>query len=271
MLTQEEWDSLTPEEQGQKEAEKPVTPTPGVDDDIVIIGGKPRPLQNFVSEIVRKTKEEVIREVGNRQLEQIPPPRPAQSSEDYMGNVLKQAEDEMSRTGRSVPLETILGLIAQGSQYHIRNTVTSMRQAAKTVQETVKSLKGKYRDYKEYEDEFRDAVDNINSDLVSQQGLEMLFNSIRGAKLDDKLAKIEEANRKRAEKDEKIVGPSSGSGTGAGGSKPTLNENQKKEFISMGLDTEDEYTGLLQKRQARAKAEGWKVIPQTLSETAQRG
>lgn len=262
----------------QENLESPLTeenpPHQEVKDDVVIIGGKERPLKNFISEIQRKTEESVLQklrgEQDNYHRPEEPKPVSYDSKDNYLSKIVQDAEDEMVRTGRTVPIETIIGLITSGSQYHVNNTVTVLKNSEKAIKTAKKSLREQHKDYKEYEDEFDTILENIDPKLVNVQSLERLFNSIRGERIGKTLIKQEEDRKKKIEKEEEIVGPSKGSGL----SKPkkeTLTSTQIEEMIDLGFDEEDDYLERLKKRQERAKIEKWKTIPQTLGEKSQKG
>ena len=69
-LTVAEWGVLTDEEKEQREEEMPdeLSAHPAVEEDVVIIGGKPRPLKNFVGEITRKVRDDVLSEINTNRV-----------------------------------------------------------------------------------------------------------------------------------------------------------------------------------------------------------
>jgi len=264
MLTQQEWDVLSPEEQTKRQSEKPASPAPEVKEDVVIIDGKPRPLKNYLSEITRKVTEDVRRDLTPAS------PQPAvekATSTDFTKQILLDAEREMEETGQVVPVNTILRLISQGSQYHIREAMGSSKSAQKMVKEVRKELKSQYKDFGEYEDEFDEIVDNIEPKFVTKDGLKIVFDSLRGKRLDVIIKKKEEAATKKAEEERRIIGDTS-EGTAAA-SKPKsvkLTEEQAKEMKDMGFETEEDYLGRLEKKRAVAKKQGAKNVPETIAE-----
>lgn len=262
MLTQEQWDALTPEEQEKRQSEKP-SPAPEVKEDVVIINGVARPLKNFIAEISRKTKEDVLAEINA----QPPKPTPAPVAQgDWQKQIATMAEREMEETGNMLPVNTILTLINQGTQHHIKNYTTTTNQANKVIKETKKELKSAYKDYGDYEDEFEEIIETIEPQNVSKDGLKIIFNSLRGKKLDDILKREREEAARKAEENPIVIGDLA-RGSAGGGNKPMkLTAEQQKEMSDMGFETEEDYTGRLKKYQSVAKKNGAKNTPQLLSE-----
>lgn len=249
-------------------------PRQEVKEDVVVIGGKERPLRNFVAEIQRKTEESILSKLRNERKTELPDRQSQPVANDdrsnYISKILNDAEEEMTRTGRILPVETIISLITSGSQYHANSTVSAMKNAERIIKSAKKKLKEQHKDYKDYENEFEDTIDEINPLSITAQGLEMLFDSIMGRKIKEKMAKLEEEKIVKAERGEKIVGPSSGSGN-VKSKKEVLTPEQQKEAIDMGFETEEDYFERLKKRQDRARSEGVKIIPQTLGEKIHKG
>src|SRR3990167_9785420 len=91
------------------------SPDPEVKEDVVIIGGVARPLKNFMAEISRKTKEEVMEEIKRTTPPPSQPVLQPVSQSDWNKQVVAMAEREMEETGSIVPVNTMLNLIAQGT------------------------------------------------------------------------------------------------------------------------------------------------------------
>ena len=261
-LTVEQWEALSTEEKEARAAEKPSSSSE-VKDDVVIIGGKPRPLKNFVEEITRKVKEDVMAGINTRPAE----PTRQPDNTDWRKRVAQQAEKEMEETGSIVPVNTILDLINQGTNYHLNQFSTANKTAQKVIKETRKELKSSYKDYSDYEDEFDGIVENIEPQNVSKEGLKIIFQSLRGNKLDELLGKAREAGAKGAEEEKRILGDIA-SGNASHSSKPSgkLTAEQREEMTDMGFESEEDYSGRLKKYQDIAKRKSAKNTPQTLSE-----
>ena len=261
MLTQEQWDALPAEEQVKRQAEKP-----SAEEDMVVIGGQKRPLKNFIAEITRKVKEDVIAETRNNN--PTPPPPKQPDNTDWRRNIASRAEKEMEETGSIVPVNTILDLINQGTSYHVNQFSTANKNAQKVIKETRKELKTTYKDYSEYEDRFDEILDGIEPQNVSKEGLKIIFNSLRGEKLDELLKKERERGSKEAEEGKTIIGDvSSGSGSSSGtSSSGKLTIDQESEMSDMGFESKEDYLGRLIKYREIAKRRGAKNIPALLSE-----
>ena len=260
-LTTEEWIKLTPEEQEARTDEKPEeTPLPPeVKEDVVTFAdGSTRPLKNLIGEITRKVKEEMRREAPPpREEPKTPPPKT-----DFIQRITTQAEDEMTRTGSTFPVNTILGLISDASRYHVSSGYSTLKKSNKVIKSTKRELKKQYKDFGDYEDEFDDKIDEADPSQITSEGLKLVFNAIRGSKMDEIITKIKTPPKEPT----KIVGPSVGTGTGAAKGKVKLTPEQEKEMKDMGFDTEEDYLGRLHKYQDLARKKGLKVIPSLISE-----
>ena len=243
------------------------TPAPSpeseVTEDFVTIGGVKRPLKNFMAEISRKTKEEVMEEIRRTT------PASAQpvSQSDWNKQVVAMAEKEMEETGSIVPVNTILNLIAQGTTYHLGEHNKTLKNAQKTLKDVRKELKGQYKDFGDYADEFDAIIEDIDPRQISKDGLKIVFDSLRGKRLDDILKKRDEEAAKKPD-DTKILGEVGrvSAMVSTGVKTKNLTSEQKKEMMDMGFETEEDYLGRLEKRRQIAKSKGTKNIPDTLSE-----
>lgn len=268
-LTQEQWDALAPEEQEKRQDEKPSASLPEVKEDVVVIDGKPRPLKNFIAEMTRKVKEEVLKEVPKPDaLPKPDAPKPDAPKGDFQKKVLKMAEDEMAESGSVIPINTILSLISQGTNYHITQHSQQTKASRKVIKETKKELKAQYKNFADYEDEFDEIVDTITPQNISKEGLKIVYNSLRGKNLDEILKKEREAATKKAEEDKEIIGDLS-KPTEKTTLKPTtikLSQEQMDEMKNMGFETEADYIGRLNKFREVAKRRNAKNVPNLLSE-----
>lgn len=265
-ITQEEWGKLTPEEQETRMDEKPeetppASSAPEVKEDVVVIGGKERPLKNFMAEITRKVKDEVTEEVLASTKKETPKPT---NNQDYQKQILSMAEREMEETGSMLPVNTILTLISQGAGYHVKTASA----ANKTVKTTKRELKKEYKDFGDYEDEFDDIVESVEPQNVSKEGLKIIFNSVRGKKTDEIINKRVEEGIKKGLEDKKILGtldtPSTSTITPKFSGK--LTPAQEEEMKDMGFETPADYMGRLKKYQEIAKRKNAKNTPILLSE-----
>ena len=264
MLTQAEWDVLSAEEQAERQAEKPSSPSPEVDEDFVMVGGKKRPLKNFLAENNRKMKDEILEEVNASRPS---PAVPVQPEGNWQKQIALAAQREMEETGEIVPVNTILNLVSRASQYQFMEHSKIVKNAQKIIKEIKSELKGQYKDYRDYEDEFENIIDNVDPQQISKDGLKIIFNSLRGQKIDEIVKEKEEAAVKKTMEERKIIGeitPSSSSSAGA--KKEKISPAQSKEMKDMGFDTEQDYLGRLEKKRQVAKSRGATNIPDLISE-----
>lgn len=265
-MTQQEWEELSTEEQEERKEEKPFTSSASeVKDDVVIINGKARPLKNYTDEITRKVKEAIIKEMPAK--EEKKEERP-QSTQDWRKQISAAAEREMEETGSLIPVNTIATLINQGVSYGINEHNKTSKTSAKIIKEIVKELKSTYKDFNEYEDSFNEILDTIEPQNVSKEGLKIVYNSLRGDRLDEILAKERNKTEKKSEEDKKIIGElSSGTAGSSGGNKSKkLTAEQEKEKISMGFESDEDYLGRLTKKREVFKKRNALNVPETLSE-----
>lgn len=266
-MTPEEWNVLPPEEQTKRQDEKPSESSSSseVKEDVVIIDGKPRPLKNFMAEMTRKVKEDVLREMPVSEFKR--EEKPVVHPQDWQKTIVSAAEREMEETGSIIPVNTILGLINQGTQFQLNEFNKSNKQAQSMTKAVKRELRSQYKDYAEYEDEFESIIEEIDPRSVTKDGLVVLFNSLRGKHLDEILEKERETASKKAIEDKKIIGEVS-----SGGKKfsPKLTNKltrlQQQEMRSMGFETEEDYLGRIEHRQAYAKSRNAKNVPDTLAE-----
>jgi hypothetical protein len=268
MLKQEEWDALSPEEQTARASEKPVERSGEQKEDMVIIDGKPRPLKNFMAELSRKTKDEVMAEINANKK-----PDPVVNTQQAPDNLLKRinemAEEEMTRTGSLLPVGTVLNLINKGVEYQLGERSKTTKNAQKMIKDTKKELKSLFKDYSDYSDRFDEICDDIEPQNISKDGLKLIFNALRGEKTDDLVKKAKEDAQKEAEEGKVIIGEVSSGSSGAPISKSTkLSTDQKKEALDMGFDSEEDYLGRLNKKREVFKKKGYKNVPNLMSENA---
>ncbi len=264
MLTQEQWDVLPAEEQAERQAEKPSSESE-VKEDFVMINGQKRPLKNFLAENNRKMKEEILQEVN---ASRPAPPAPPQPEGNWQKQIAQAAQREMEETGEIVPVNTILNLVSRASQYQFMEHSKIVKNAQKITKEVKSELKGQYKDYRDYEDEFENILDGIDPQQISKEGLRIVFNSLRGQKIDEIVKQKEEAAVKKATEERKIIGEITPSlSSSAGGKKEKMSPAQSKEMKDMGFDTEQDYLGRLEKKRQVAKSRGSLNIPDLISES----
>lgn len=263
MLTVEEWNALSEEEKTTRQSEKPQENQ----EDMILIGGKPRPLKNFVEEITRKTRESVLAEINANKPNPVRQPD-ANANNDWRKNIAAAAEREMEETGSIVPVNTILGLIAQGTNYQMSQINLNNKNAQKIIKEAKKELKTSCKDYADYEDRFDELLEDVEPQNVSKAGLKLIFNSLRGERQDELIAKAKEKGADDAEAGKKIIGDveSGGGGSSSGNKSTKLTVAQKEEMSDMGFEDEESYLGRLKKYQDIGKRRNAKNVPNLLSE-----
>ena len=268
-MTWEEWNKLGEEEQALRISEKPAGDDPSKSgDDFVMIGGKKRPLTNFIAEISRKVGEDVISRLPKSE----PKPEhkvPISENRDAYKQIQDAAEKEMEETGSVVPIRTITEVIRQGATHIIQSQRKIESDAKKIIKDVKKELKSQYKDYNEFADEFDEALETVDPAHVTKEGLIMVFNSFRGKKLDELKDKIEK-DKDKTPSPKKIIGevdsPSGSPGSGSGNKSSKLTEEQKQEMLLMNFDSEEDYLGRLSKYQEIAKKKGAKNKPALLQE-----
>jgi hypothetical protein len=263
-LTVEEWGKLSEAEQTTRQAEKPQE----LQDDMVIVGGKPRPLRNLLEEVARKTRESVLAEINASKKPELQPKPSVQSdNSDWRRQIASAAEREMEETGSIVPVNTMLDLIGKATGYHMSQFTTNAKNAQKIIKEAKKELRATYKDYSEYEDKFDDLLEGIEPQNVSKEGLKIIFNSLRGENLDAIVAKAREKAAEEAESGKKIVGDiDTGGGSSKSGSKTTLTAEQQQQMKDMGFEDEASYLGRVKHYQEVAKSRNAKNVPTLLAE-----
>lgn len=263
-MSWDEWNDLSVEEQETRKDEKPDGPDPLAGGYYVDDKGKKRPLKNLVGEITRKATDDIRKE-----LNAAPKPASTKRPEDVISTLQTRGEEEMIRTGRTFPIETLISMINEGA-YHIASaTQQAMTKANKIRKEAKKELKKTYKDFSEYEDEFDEAVDNIHPTKVTKEGLVFVFKSVLGGHVEEREAAAHKSGVESASSG-KIIGPVDGKGQPQSrNTKTKLTPEQQKEQLDMGL-TEDEYLASLKKRQDNAKSMGCTILPQTFAEPFRR-
>lgn len=270
-MTWEEWNALSEEDKALRIAEKPTGDDPsGQGDDYVMIGGKKRPLNNFIAEISRKVGEDVMSRLPKP--EPKPEPRVTPDNRDIHKQIQDAAEKEMEETGSVVPIRTITSLIQQGTSYILQSQRKIDSEAKKTIKETKRELRTTYKDYNEFSEEFDKILDTIDPAYVKKEGLIMVFDSLRGKKLTEIRAKIEKDKNDNPPPSKKIIGEvdtgtGSGGGSGSGASKGSkLTEAQKEEMQLLNFESEEDYLGRLKKYQEIGVKKGAKNKPTLLQE-----
>ena len=253
----------------EKEVIEKTSSSSEVKEDVVIIDGKPRPLKNFMAERERKIEQDVIDRLSreSRPVRAEPKASDQSDSKNWQKEIVRAAEREMEETGSIIPVNTMLNLVGQGVRYQLQEHTKTAKNAQTVIKEVKKNLKSEYKDYSDFSDEFEDIVDTIDPNNVSKEGLKIIFNSLRGQRMDDIMKKREEAAVKKAGEDRKIVGEVTvGTSTFSSRKSEKLNSEQLKEMDSMGFDSEEDYFGRLEKKRSVAKSKGAKNVPQTISE-----
>jgi len=250
------------------------------DDDVktnvVIIDGKERPLENYEGELKRKHTEEIerIKQDGEDKIAAIqaqatstPTQQPNQQS--WYDQVAVMAEDEMARTGKTIPINTILQVSNSISQKNYETNSKTRTDAERVTRSFKRSIR-KDPDFAIVEDDFDELVDQMKSSQISQKTLEIALNSVRGAKAKDREKAAYERGLKEATSDTQILNqPTSGGGSGTK-PKTSLTPEQLVELDEMNKDnsmewTEDEYKASLLKKQNEFKLRGARNVPQTLN------
>ena len=266
MLTVAEWNALSTEDKETRKEEMPEELRKKDDRSFQNIAAEERRKREAAEKRATELEEEnaAFKENLNN-----PYRRNNDNPSDQFSKISQMAEDEMVRTGRTVPVETIVKMINQGAM-HIAGQMHQTQTQANSIRRKAKqNLRSKYKDFSKYEDEFDEAMDSLNPKNVSEEGLEIIFNSIRGKHSDELEKEIEERIKKKYEaSNPQIVGPDAGQGTGNRSSASTkLTTAQQKEMLDMNIDSEDTYLNLLKRKQERAKVIGSKKTPQLLSES----
>ena len=265
MLTVVEWNALSNEDRETRKEEMPEELKKKDDRSFQNIAAEERRKREAAEKRAQELEEEnaAFKESLNN-----PYRRTNDNTSEQFSKIAQMAEDEMARTGRTVPVETIVRMINQGAM-HIAGQLHQSQSKANGIRRKAKqNLRTKYKEFSKFEDEFDEATDSLNPSNVTEEGLEIIFNSIRGKHSDELEKEIEERIRKKYESNPLIVGPDTGSGSGQRGSAPTkLTSAQSKEMVDMNIDSEDTYLNLLKRKQDRAKAIGSKKIPLLLSES----
>ena len=263
-LTWEEWNELSAEEKEERVEEKPDGTDPLVGGYYVDEAGKKRPLKNLIGEVTRKVTEDIKRDLNAAPR---PDARPNRDT-DILSQIQARGEEEMVRTGRTFPIETVIDLINRGASNIATITQQSVAKANKIIKEAKRELRKKYKDFDTYEDEFDDAANDIHPTKISLEGLVFVFKSILGDHVEEREAAAEKRGKESGSG--KIIGPADGSGGGkTRDDKSKLTAEQQKEATEMGL-TDEEYLITLKKRQDNAKAQGCTILPQTMSEPLRR-
>ena len=151
--------------------------------------------------------------------------------------------------------------------------INSVRERGKLLKTVKADLKKRYEDYSEVADEFDDALEDAPTEMLTREGIEMVFQGLRNKTLEAKIKKLQEKTP-GGEPTAKIIGPTSPTGSGAP-AKPagasTLTEAQQSEASSLGL-SDDAYGHTLDNRRANARKMGIdeKDLPTNLKEPLKR-
>lgn len=255
-----------------QETTQPPTGQEGVKEDVVMIGGKPRPLKNYEAELRRKFDKEKEDELSalRSTYEQRQAPQQTQPV-NFIDQVYAMAENEIATTGKAVPIQTIMQVANSISLRNTEYMLTSREQARRAVSSFKKSVKAE-PDWRELEDDFDELVEQLKPEQINPPTLEVIVNAVRGKKAKELLAQAKAKAKEEAEKDTTIVGGEPAQKT-SGGHKPSsgLTPEQKQEMDRMNQDTtmewtEGEYIKALKKKQERFKLDGAKNIPQLFSD-----
>jgi hypothetical protein len=262
-------------EQGAPSSTEIITPSaagePAVKEDVVIIGGKERPLKNYEAELRRKADEEKERykqELEQKIASQQPPQQTQQSWYDM---VQQRAEQEMAMTGKAVPLQTILEVANSLYERNVSKTLTTRDSADKEVRNFKRSIK-KDPDFNDLEDDFDSLVEQLRPEQINSPTLEVILNSVRGKRVNELVKKAEEKGKEMALKDTQILGAPTETVSSGTPPKTSLTAEQRSEIVRMNSEntmewTEQEYLNALIKKQNRFKAAGAKNIPQLMNDT----
>lgn len=242
-----------------------------VKEPVVIIDGKERPLKNYEAELQRKHQEEIVRLRTEYEAKFVQPPQPPQPPQtDWLDQVYQSAEQEISTTGKAVPIKTIMSVANSISQRNLQNAFQTREQSEKTVRNFKRSVRND-PDWKDLEDNFDELVDQLEPHQINAPTLEVVLNSVRGKSGKDKERLAYERGKQEALKDTQILGAPEDGQPAASAPKTTLTLGQKVELDNMNKDntlgwTEDEYKKALEQKRARFKATGARNIPQTLND-----
>lgn len=242
---------------------------PVVKEDMVIIGGKERPLKNFEAELRRKHDEDM--EKLKKEYEQKTPPQPQQSTQQSWYDLVQQrAEQEIMITGKAVPLQTILEVANSLYEKNVSSHLKTRENADKEVRNFKRSIK-KDPDFAEIEDDFDSLVEQLKPEQINAPTLEVILNSVRGKRVNELVKKAEDKGRQEALKDTQILGQPVTTTTGGTPPKTSLSSAQQAELDEMNRETtmewtEQQYFEALTKKQNRFKAAGAKNVPGLLNE-----
>lgn len=230
-----------------------------------------KPWKEIAKEEERKRKE-AEGKVHQPKTDDEPPP----TTRDREGTVSArdQFKQQWERKFVDDPFGAIEELVLIGSRHVVKRTREDIGKANRLLKEVKKDLKAKYEDFTDVEQSFDEHLEDVAVERMTKEGLEMVFHSLRGQKLEEKVKQLQaKVNGKQAVEEPRIVGPAAGSGSGTpvspSGEKP-LTKAQQAEFAKMGDVSETGYRRLLKERQERAKKLDCKVLPETISEPLQR-
>lgn len=237
-----------------------------VKEDVVIIDGKARPLKNYMAEASRKIKDDILNEVRSQQQVQ-QPVRQQVSDQDWTKQLQLEAEREMEETGSLVPVRTVANMATRIAQYQLGEFQKSNKNAQKTIKDSKRELKGQYKDFSKHEEELDEMLESIDPQTITKEGVIILFNSLRGRKIDDLMAAREKEILQDAEENRKVIG-ATGNIPGSQNSRVSekLTAEQIQEMNSMGFETEEDYIGRLNKIRDIAKRQGAKNVLNLISD-----
>ena len=244
-----------------------------VKEDMVIIGGKERPLKNYEAELRRKTEEgkETMRKEFDAKLLSLQQ-QTTQPQQTWYDVVQQRAEQEMALTGKTVPVQTILELADSLYQRNISSTLKNRETADKEIRNFKRSIK-KDPDFSDIEDDFDVLVEQLRPEQINAPTLEVILNSVRGKRSQEIVRRAKEEGKQEALKETQILGGQPTETTTVV-TKPSvsLTPEQQAELVIMNQEntmewTEQEYKDALLKKQNRFKAAGAKNIPQLMSDT----
>jgi vacuolar-type H+-ATPase subunit I/STV1 len=250
--------------------------TQEVQEDVVVIGGKPRPLKNYEAELrrkheedLRKKDEEWQQKIASTQTTQTPTSQ--SQGNDFWARVEQMAQTEMATSGRTIPLETIAQVATSIANRNIEGVLKTRDQANNAIEEFMDEVENE-PDFKDIRKEFKSLARQLKPEQINAQTLEICLNSVRGKKAKELMAQARAKGKEDAIKDTSIIGNPTTEQTAT--TKPgavTLSSEQKVELARLQRDndmewTEDDYIKTIQKKQARFKAMGAKNVPLLISD-----
>lgn len=251
MLTVQEWNALSEDEQRTREAEMPEEVR------VELNKAERERLLNSNIEKDRKLKAATQQaEELNRRITELERTGAPTAEITELERVRKQYEIDLEKDP----------MMANGrlASYLASKAIGDFRKVEQVKRASLRKLRKDYpRDMDKYGEELEEMLDNVTDPLkISADSVLIVFNSLRGKSVDDQIKEAEERGAKKAREDAGIVAIDHGGSSGAGGGgKTSLTKDQQDECERMGL-IEKEYKELLRGRQEKDKLEG--VTPRSL-------